>query len=121
MTTSLNPYLPILFGFLICAAIAGGVSALSLSIGPKNPNPAKLEVYECGIPVVRSARQKLSVKFYLTAIIFILFDIETIFMYLWAAIFEHLGWFGIIEIFIFVGTLVVGYLYVLKRGALNWE
>jgi NADH-quinone oxidoreductase subunit A len=70
---------------------------------------------------VGTARQRLSVKFYLTAILFILFDIETIFLYLWAVLFDQLQWFGIIEVALFVGTLVVGYIYILRRGALNWD
>ncbi|MBX9702941.1 MAG: NADH-quinone oxidoreductase subunit A [Silvanigrellaceae bacterium] len=90
-------------------------------LGPKKPNKQKLEVYECGIPVKTFADQKFSVKFYLTAILFILFDIETIFMYLWASSFDSLGWFGVIEIGIFVLTLVIGYVFVLKRGALRWD
>jgi NADH-quinone oxidoreductase subunit A len=70
---------------------------------------------------VGQARQRLSVKFYLTAILFILFDIETVFLYLWADMFDYLGWFGLVEVGIFVTLLMVGYVYVLKRGALKWE
>jgi len=121
MANALNPYFPIFIAFTLTFALTVGVSALSLLLGPKKPNPAKMEVYECGIPVSNSARQRLSVKFYLTAILFILFDIETIFMYLWAMVFEYLGWFGVVEIGIFVSTLVAGYIYVVKRGALSWE
>ena len=66
-------------------------------------------------------RDKMSVKYYLTAILFILFDIETVFLYLWAVTFKNLGWFGVIEVLIFLAILVVGYVYVLKRGALEWD
>lgn len=116
-----SPYLPFVFAFAVAFAITTLASALSLLLGPRKPNEAKLNVYECGVPVVGNARQRMSVKFYLTAILFILFDIETIFLYLWAVAFDSLAWFGVIEVGLFVGTLVVGYVYVLKRGALNWD
>lgn len=121
MIGQLSPYFPILVALLIGFAIAGGAVAASFILGPKKPNPAKLDVYECGVPVVGTARQRLSVKFYLTAILFILFDIETIFMYLWASAFDFLGWFGVVEVGLFVATLVAGYVYILRRGALQWE
>ena len=121
MESSLSPYLPILLALIVAGTITIAATALSLLLGPRKPNPAKLDVYECGIPVLDTRRQRLSVKFYLTAILFILFDIETVFMYLWAVAFDHLGWFGVVEVAIFVGTLIVGYVYVLKRGALHWD
>jgi NADH-quinone oxidoreductase subunit A len=121
MTASINPYLPILIAFALGLLIAGGATIASFLLGPKKPNPAKLDVYECGVTPVGTARQRLSVKFYLTAILFILFDIETIFLYLWAVLFDELKWFGIIEVALFVGTLIVGYIYILRRGALNWD
>jgi NADH-quinone oxidoreductase subunit A len=121
MVTSVSPYLPVLLAAVIGFLIAGGATVASLFLGPKKPNDAKLDVYECGVPVVGTARQRLSVKFYLTAILFILFDIETVFLYLWATAFDFLGWFGVIEVGLFVATLVVGYVYVIRRGALDWE
>ena len=121
MPTSIHPYLPVglalFFGFFI--AIAASVA--SSLLGPHKFTRAKYEVIECGVPVVGSARQPLSVKFYLTAILFILFDIETVFLYLWASAFDYFGWFGLIEVALFMVTLVIGYVYVLKRGALRWE
>ena len=96
------------------------MSALSALVGPKRYSAVKFEPYECGVPAV-GARDKMSVKFYLTAILFILFDIETLFLYLWATTFKDLGWFGIIEVLIFLIILLAGYVYVLKRGALEWE
>jgi NADH-quinone oxidoreductase subunit A len=121
MAASINPYFPILIAFVLGLLIAGGATIASFVLGPKKPNPAKLDVYECGVPVVGTARQRLSVKFYLTAILFILFDIETVFLYLWAVLFDELQWFGIIEVGLFVGTLIVGYVYILRRGALDWD
>jgi NADH-quinone oxidoreductase subunit A len=121
MAASINPYFPILIAFVLGLLIAGGATIASFVLGPKKPNPAKLDVYECGVPVVGTARQRLSVKFYLTAILFILFDIETVFLYLWAVLFDELQWFGIIEVGLFVSILIVGYVYILRRGALDWD
>lgn len=117
----MNPYLPILLILIFGLALGLGFSGLSLFLGPKKPNSHKLEVYECGLPVTSSAENRFSIMFYLTAILFILFDIETIFMYLWSSAFDYLGWFGIVEVGIFIATLTVGYIYVLKRGALRWD
>lgn len=121
LTTGLNPYFVILLILIFGLVLGLGVSAVSFFLGPKKPNKSKLEAYECGLPITSTAEHRLSVKFYLVAILFILFDIETIFMYLWAAAFDYLGWFGIVEVGIFVLTLIIGYIYVLKRGALRWE
>ena len=117
----MNPYLPILLILIFGLALGLGVSGVSFLLGPKKPNQHKLEVYECGLPITSTAERRFSIKFYLTAILFILFDIETIFMYLWSEAFDYLGWFGIVEIGIFVATLAIGYIYVLKRGALRWD
>jgi NADH-quinone oxidoreductase subunit A len=85
------------------------------------PNPRKLEPYECGMAPIGGARVRFSIKFYLVAMLFILFDIEAIFLYPWAVVHRWLGWFGLIEIGIFVLILAVGYVYVWKRGAFQWE
>ncbi len=95
-------------------------SGFSAFLGPKKPTLSKQEAFECGVPSVAS-QERMSVKFYLTGILFILFDIETVFLFLWAKVFRSLGWFGVVEIAVFVLILVVGYIYVLKRGALEWE
>jgi NADH-quinone oxidoreductase subunit A len=117
----LNPYF-VLFIILAFGLILGlGVSGLSFILGPKKPNSRKLEVYECGLPITSNAEHRFSVKFYLTAILFILFDIETIFMYLWASLFDVLKWFGIFEVGAFIFTLLIGFIYILKRDALHWE
>lgn len=117
----LNPYFVILVILLFGLVLGLGVSGLSLILGPSKPNVHKLEVYECGLPITSTSEHRFSVKFYLTAILFILFDIETIFMYLWSALFDALGWFGVIEVGIFILTLVAGFIYVIKRDALQWE
>lgn len=118
----MNPYIPVAIIGLVGLVLGGLLSGLSALAGPKKKyRPAKYEPYECGVPAIGSGREKMSVKFYLTALIFILFDIETIFLYLWATTFRSLGWFGVVEVLIFVGILVVGFVYVLKRGALEWD
>jgi len=117
----MNPYLPVLI-FLVFGLVIGGVlSFLSWFLGPRKYDKSKYESYECGVPLVTSAREKMSVKFYLTAILFILFDIETVFLYLWARTFHSLGWFGVVEIAVFMLILVAGYVYVIRRGALEWD
>ncbi len=116
----MNPYLPVLIVLLVGIGLGAILSGLARFIGPRRYNKVKYEPYECGVPMV-SERDKMSVKFYLTAILFILFDIETVFMYLWAITFRSLGWFGIIEVFVFLAILVAGYIYVIKRGALEWD
>lgn len=121
MENALSPYFVIFVVLTIGLVLGLGVSGISFLLGPKKPNTSKLEVYECGLPVTSTAEHRFSIKFYLTAILFILFDIETIFMYLWSVMFDSLGWFGVIEIGIFVLTLLVGYIFVLKRGALRWD
>lgn len=98
------------------------MTSLSRFVGPlrRRSSSAKTEPYECGVPAV-GERDKMSVKYYLTAILFILFDIETIFLYLWATTFRELGWFGIFEVVVFLVILVAGYIYVVRRGALEWD
>lgn len=117
----MNPYLPVLFILVIGAVVGVALSGLSTFIGPKKRDKVKEETYECGVPMVTMGPERMSVKFYLTAILFILFDIETVFLYLWATTFRSLGWFGVIEVLLFIGILVAGYIYVLRRGALEWD
>ena len=117
----MNPYLPVLIVLGFGIIVGGALSVLAHALGPKGrPNPVRLEPFECGVPAT-GERDKMSVKFYLTAILFILFDIETVFLYLWAMTFKELGWFGIAEVFVFLVILLVGYVYVLRRGALEWD
>ncbi len=117
----MNPYIPVLISLSFGLVLGGALSALAALLGPRKPSTVKSEPFECGVPMVTSANEKMSVKFYLTAILFILFDIETIFLYLWATAFPQLGWFGIVEILVFMLILVAGYIYVVRRGALEWD
>jgi NADH-quinone oxidoreductase subunit A len=94
---------------------------LSVLLGPRNPTPEKLAPYECGMPAVGDARERHSVKFYLVAMIFLLFDIEIAFLYPWALALRDLGWNGFLQVVLFLGLLLVGYLYVWRTGALDWD
>jgi NADH-quinone oxidoreductase subunit A len=111
-------------GVVIMAALgvafAAGMIGLSVLLGPKNPTPEKLAPYECGMPAVGNARERHSVKFYLVAMIFLLFDIEIAFLYPWAVAIRQLGWVGLVQIVTFFLILLVGYLYVWRKGVLDW-
>ncbi len=117
----LTNYIPIFF-LLAVAAILGIVMAnINRFLGPRHPSEAKLSTYESGMEPIRTARERFTVRFYLVAILFILFDVEIVFMYPWAVNFLSLGWFGFIEMLIFVVILLVGYYYVIRKGALQWQ
>jgi NADH-quinone oxidoreductase subunit A len=94
---------------------------LATALGPKRVLRVKMEPFECGVEPVANPRRRFSVKFYLVAMLFILFDIEAVFLYPWAVLFRDLGWFGFIEMMIFVIIVAVGLLFVWKKGALDWE
>ena len=117
----LDSYLPILTLIFIALAFATGSMVFSRLIGEKKPSDVKLAPYECGMPPVGSARERFSVKFYIIAMLFIVFDIEVVFMYPWAVMFKRLGMFGFAEMGVFILILLVGYAYVWKKGALEWE
>src|SRR5512144_2185783 len=110
---------------LIMIALGAGFALtsviLSSLLGPRHPTPEKEAPYECGMPPVGDARERHSVKFYLIAMIFLLFDIEVAFLYPWAMALRDLMWPGFAQIVLFVAILVVGYAYVWKKGALNWD
>ena len=112
------------FSILLMIALGAGfaVVAISLSslLGPRKPTPEKLAPYECGMPPVGDARERHSIKFYLVAMIFLLFDIEIAFLYPWAVALRDLGWFGFAQILTFFLILAVGYVYVWRKGLLDW-
>jgi NADH-quinone oxidoreductase subunit A len=113
-------YLPLLV-MIILATLFAGLSILASKIlGPKRPTPAKLAPYECGIVPDREAPERFPVRFYLVAMIFIVFDIEIIFLYPWAVIFRRLGAFGLWEMVIFAVAVFVSFIYLIGNGALNW-
>jgi len=117
----LASYLPLLIQFLLVAAIAGGMVTLSWLVGRHKNTAAKLMPYECGMSPVGDARQRFSVKFYLVAMLFILFDVEAIFLYPWAVIFRELKMFGFWEMLIYVLVVLGGFIYVWKKGVLDWS
>ena len=118
-------YLPLLIHFLIAGALATGMVLLSWIIGYRRPTRAKLSPYECGMAPIGDARERFSVKFYLVAMLFILFDVEAVFLYPWAVILKDLkamgqGVFAISEMFVYIGIVLVGFFYIWKKGVLDW-
>ena len=117
----LEQYFPILL-FII---VGLGLGVILLSVGtllaPNRPNPEKLSPYECGFEAFEDARMKFDVRYYLVAILFILFDLEIAFLFPWAIVLQQIGWFGMVAMMIFLGILVVGFIYEWKKGALEWE
>lgn len=97
------------------------VPAIGYLLGPKRPNPEKTSPYECGFEPFGDARMPFDVRYYLVAILFIIFDLETAFLVPWAVVFRKLGWFGLAAMGIFLGILVIGFIYEWKKGALEWE
>ena len=114
-------YLPIIFQMLVAMAFVVAVMFITHKIGPNRKTKDKLTTFESGIEVVGNARTPISIKYFLVAILFVLFDVEVIFMYPWAVNFRALGNEGMIEMFIFMGTLLLGFIYVIKKGALDWD
>ena|ERR1019366_10127968 len=114
-------YGPILLHLVAVVAIAMGMLVLSWWVGVKRPTREKLSPYECGITPVGDARQRFSVSYYLIGMLFILFDVEAVFLYPWAIIFKSLGWFGFIEMLLYIAILLAGYVYLWKKGALDWS
>ncbi len=106
---------------LVAAGFVVTTMLLTHLLGPKRKTKIKNEAFECGIESVGNARTPFSIKYFLVAILFVLFDVEVIFMYPWAVNFRELGAFGLWEMFTFMGLMVVGLLYIIKKGALNWE
>ena len=118
----LSQYIPVIVGVLWAAFLAALLIGVSLLFGPRRPTPEKNSTYECGIdPMIGDARARFSIKFYVVAVLFLLFDVEVVFMYPWAILLRKLGLLGLIEMMTFLLVLVVAFVYVWKKGALNWE
>jgi NADH-quinone oxidoreductase subunit A len=113
-------YFPVLVQIVIAMAVAAGLIGASALLGKRARSPQKDTPYECGMAPVGSARERFSVKFYLVGMIFILFDIEAVFLYPWAVVFRELKMFAFAEMFLFVVLILVGFFYVWKKGALDW-
>lgn len=114
-------YMPILVFALLAAALPLATIFLAKAIQSRKPNRAKLQPYESGIePTTEAFDTRFSVRYFLIAVLFVVFDVETIFLFPWAVMFSRLGWFGLIEMVIFLTILIVGYFYAWKRKALDW-
>ncbi len=116
-----DPYFSVLLLMAIAIVMSVGFVFLSQWLGPKRYDPVKYSVYECGVDPITPAAVRVSVKFYLVALLFILFDLESAFIYPWAVIFRELGLFGFIEMAVFIGILLAGLVYAWKKGALEWQ
>ena len=113
-------YLPI-FIFLLVAILFPVVTIVAAKlIRPSAPSLTKLEAYECGIKAASDSRGRYTVRFYIIAILFVIFDVETIFLFPWAVRYHEFGWFGVAEVGVFLAILVVGYIWAYKKGALEW-
>ncbi len=116
-----SEYLGLLVTFVLCLVIAGAMLFLNKILGPKNKTiGSKAEPFECGVEKSPTPRN-FNVKFYLVAMLFILFDVEIVWLFPWAVILRDLKWVAIVEMFSFLGVLALGYIYALKKGALEWE
>lgn len=113
-------YLPLLMHSTVAAALAGAIVLLSWLIGYRRPTRAKMEPYECGMTAVGDTREPFAVKFYLVAMLFILFDVEAVFLYPWAVILRELKMFGFWEMLVYIVIVLVGFFYVWKKGVLDW-
>jgi len=121
----LENYFPILIFLAVGIAVGVGPlvtsKVLTILLGDDNPDPQKLSPYECGFEAFEDARMKFDVRYYLVAILFILFDLEIAFFFPWAIVLQEIGWFGFMSMMVFLGILVAGFIYEWKKGALDWE
>jgi NADH-quinone oxidoreductase subunit A len=117
----LSNYIPIALMIGIAAIFGVLMANFSKWIGPKRPSTEKLSIYESGMVPIGSTRERVSIKYYVVAMLFIIFDIELVFLYPWAVSFMKLGTFALLEMFVFIILLFVGYLYALKKGAFEWD
>ncbi len=114
-------YFPILLFLIVAAGIGIALLIIGNVLGPKRPDAEKLAPYECGFEAFEDTRMRFDVRYYLVAILFIIFDLEIAFVYPWAVVFQDLGLLGLIEMGMFLGLLLLGFVYIWKKGALEWE
>ena len=117
----LQQYFPILLFILFGLALGGLMLGVGRMVSPNRPDPEKLSPYECGFEAFEDARMKFDVRYYLVAILFILFDLEIAFLFPWAVVLPEIGYFGFLAMMVFLAILVVGFIYEWKKGALEWE
>lgn len=118
-TSTAQDFIPIIFQVIVALGFVVVTLVATHFLGPKRKTNDKLTTFEAGVKSVGNARQPFSIKYFLVAILFVLFDIEVIFMYPWAVNFRELGWDGLIEMFVFMGTLLLGFIYIIKKKALD--
>ena len=117
----LADYFPILVFLAVASGIAAAMVGGSMLLARQKPNPEKLSTYECGFEPFDDTRRRFDVRFYLVAILFIIFDLEVAFLFPWAVAFKGLGWFGFWSMMVFLGVLTIGFIYEWKKGALEWD
>jgi NADH-quinone oxidoreductase subunit A len=116
-----DPFFPLIVMFAVALVVVLALLLVASKVGPKSTNPAKAEPFESGNPPSGDARIRFSIKFYLVAMLFLIFDLEVVFLYPWAIYFRQLGVFGLVQMGIFLVILTIGYVYVWKKGALEWD
>jgi NADH-quinone oxidoreductase subunit A len=117
----MTTWFPIGFTFVLAAIVVGVMVSINRILGPKRPTTIKGEAFECGNPATGSAWHRFSVRFYLTAILFLVFDVEIVFLYPWAVELRRLGMFGLVEALVFIAILLIGLIYAWQRGVLDWD
>lgn len=121
MNGLLGSYLPIVIFIAVAVAVGLALMVAPFLLAYKNPDPEKLSAYECGFNAFDDARMKFDVRYYLVAILFIIFDLEVAFLFPWAVSFANIGWLGFWSMIVFLGVLTVGFIYEWKKGALEWD
>jgi len=116
----MNPYVPVVILLVVATIIGCVMMFVGGLIRPSKPEKVKSSVYECGMPAFGDARRRYNVRFYVIAMLFVIFDVETVFLFPWAVSFDMIGLFGLIEMILFLIILVFGYFYAWKKGALEW-
>ena len=118
--SALSPYIPVFLFILVTVAFGIVTLLVAKLVRPNRPYPEKLSPYECGVPPLMEARERFFIRFYIIAILFVLFDVEAAFLYPWAVLYGKIGLYGFIEMMIFIAILLVGYVYAWRKGALDW-
>jgi|TARA_B110000116_G_C16410909_1_gene391762 NADH-quinone oxidoreductase subunit A len=121
LTDFLNEYLSIIIFVFVALALSVGFVVLNFLLSPKNPDPEKLSAYECGFEAINDSRMEFDVRFYLVAILFIIFDLEIAFLFPWAITLSNIGTLGFWSMMIFLFVLTIGFIYEWKKGALDWD
>jgi NADH-quinone oxidoreductase subunit A len=121
MNPQLTDYIAIALMFFVALGFIGTTMVLTHLLGPKRKSKTKLETFECGIESQGNARMPFNIKYFVVAILFVLFDVEVVFMYPWAVNFQDLGMQGFVQMIIFIALLLVGFFFIIKKGALDWE